>query len=99
MPKYMLRNEIEDIIKERKWNLNTRIDYKQKFSESDQLKIICKCGKPQTLGVKSLKSFICPFCKNSYKPDSVKKKVCTLCENHIIAELNYVRNAINNRKI
>lgn len=47
MPKYMLRNEIEDIIKERKWNLNTRIDYKQKFSESDQLKIICKCGKPQ----------------------------------------------------
>ncbi|MBN1045429.1 hypothetical protein DVW08_08670 [Clostridium botulinum] len=80
MAKYMLRNEIEDIIKERKWILNTRIDYKQKFSRSDQLKIICKCGKPQTLGVKSLKNFICPFCKNSYKIDNAKKKVCTLCE-------------------
>jgi hypothetical protein len=80
MAKYIYRKEIEDIIKEREWNLNTRVDYKQKFNGSDLLKIICKCGRPQTLGVKSLKNFICPFCKNSYKSDNVKKKVCTLCE-------------------
>lgn len=80
MAKYVLRKEIEDIIKERKWRLNTRIDYKQKFSGSDQLKIVCKCGRPQTLGVKSLKKFICPFCKENYKKNKPKIKVCTLCE-------------------
>lgn len=57
-----------------------RIDYKHKFSGSDKLKIICDCGKPQTLGVKSLKKFICPFCKNEYKVNTTKVKVCTLCE-------------------
>lgn len=94
MTKYMLRKEIEEIVKLRNWSLNTRIDYKQKFSGSDQLKIICNCGRPQTLGVKSLKKFICPFCNNKYKINKNKTKVCTLCEKphncktHLCAKCN-----------
>lgn len=83
---YMLRKEIEVLIKIRNWSLNTRIDYKEKFSGSDQLKIICSCGRPQTLGVKSLKKFICPFCNNKYKNSLFHSK------KNINIKNNYKRN-------
>ena len=80
MTKYVSRKEIEKIIKKRNWILNTRIDYKQNFSKSDLLKIICKCGRPQTLGVKSLKKFICTYCNSKHKVNKGITKICTLCE-------------------
>ncbi|MGL4873119.1 MAG: hypothetical protein ACRC30_00500 [Clostridium sp.] len=72
MPKYMSRKEINEIIEMRNWTLHTRIDYKKKFSGSDQLRIVCGCGRPQTLGVKSLWKFECPFCTTKNNKNKVR---------------------------
>lgn len=76
----MLRSQIEEIVRDRNWTLNTRIDYKQNFSKKDLLKIVCSCGKPQTIAVRSLRKYKCSFCGDEYETPTNKVKFCTLCE-------------------
>src|SRR5688500_10896132 len=81
MSKVYTRTDILKTISARRWTLNTNIFYKDVFSGSDNLKIICSCGRPQTIGVKSLEKYICSYCNNSYKKINYKDfRVCPICE-------------------
>lgn len=83
MSKVYTRTDILKTISTRRWTLNTNVYYKEIFNKKDSLKIVCSCGKPQTLPVRKLKKYVCPICKNKFENKFFTQrgiKICLLCE-------------------